>query len=225
MNEELLSGLTAEDAALLELGVVLGQNHAFGLVAGRCSAAQVQSLRRLREEKLYKRCCAKWEDFCAQYLKISRSGADRLIKLWDEFGPAYFELSQLTQVSAETYRAIAPAIDDGVLHFNGEAIPLNAENSRKVAAAVDEMRNALPKKSPEELSLARQLDQICEEVNLGQRLFKVEKCAMAAIKEFEKIAGNENLGASRMFLKNAVARVCDELYRVAAEIGAIQVTE
>jgi hypothetical protein len=48
---------------------------------------------------------------------------------------------------------------------------------------------------------------------------------MAAIKEFEKIVSNESLGASRMFLKNAVARVCGELNRVAVEIGAVEVTE
>lgn len=46
MNEELLAERAAEDAALLELGVILGQNHAFGLVAGRCSAAQAEGLRR-----------------------------------------------------------------------------------------------------------------------------------------------------------------------------------
>lgn len=221
MSEELLSELAAEDAAMLELGVVLGQNHAFGLIAGRCSAAQAQSLRRLREEKLYKRCCEKWDEFCAKYLKMSRSEADRHIKLLEEFGPTYFELSQLTRISPETYRAIAPAVENGVLHFNGENIPLNAENSRRVAAAVAEMRSAIPKKSPEHESLMRQIDQIEEEIDLGNRLFKVEKCAMTAVKEFEKIAYHESLGASRMFLKSAVARVCCELNRVAAKLGAV----
>jgi hypothetical protein len=221
MNEALLSGLAAEDAAMLELGVVLGQNHAFALVAGRCSAAQAQSLRRIREDKLYKRCCEKWDEFCSRYLKMSRSEADRHIKLFEEFGPTYFELSQLTRISAETYRAIAPAIEDGVLHFNGDAIPLNAENSRKVAAAVAEMRSALPKKSPEEQSLARQVVQLCEETELGQRLFKIEKCGMAVVREFEKIASDEGLGASRMFLRSALTRVQGELNRVALEIGAV----
>jgi hypothetical protein len=221
MSEETISELSAEDAVLLELGVILGQNHAFGLVAGRCSAAQAQSIRRLREERLFKRCCEKWEDFCPKYLKISRTEADRTIRLLEEFGPTYFELSQLTRISPETYRAIAPAIEDGVLHFNDEAIPLNADNSRKVAAAVAELRNALPKKSPEHLSLMRQLDQLFEEADLGERLFKVEKCAMAVVKEFEKIAGNDNLGASRMFLNSALTRVRGELDRVALEIGAV----
>jgi hypothetical protein len=220
MSEESIPELAAADAAMLELGVILGQNHAFGVIAGRCSAAQVESMRRLREEKLYKKCCEKWKDFCPKYLKISQPEADRIIRLWDEFGPAYFELSQLTRISAETYRAIAPAIEDGVLHFNGEEIPLNPENSRKVAAAVAEMRSALPKKSPEQESLMRQLDQLFEESDLQERLFKAEKCGMAVIKEFERIGNNESLGASQMFLKNAVTRLCGELNRVAAEIEA-----
>jgi hypothetical protein len=40
------SELPAEVAELLELGSVLGQNQAFGLVAGRCSAAQAFARRK-----------------------------------------------------------------------------------------------------------------------------------------------------------------------------------
>ena len=98
MEREPLSETTVEPAELVELGIALGQTNAFGLVAGRCSAAQAEGIRRLREEKLYKRCCEKWDDFCPKYLRMSRSEADRTIKLWEEFGPAYFELSQLTRV-------------------------------------------------------------------------------------------------------------------------------
>jgi hypothetical protein len=196
----------------VELGVVLGQSHAFGLVAGRCSAAQAQTIRRLREEKLFKSCCEKWEDFCPQYLKMCRAEADRVIRLLEEFGPTYFELSQLTRISPETYRAIAPAIEEGVLHFNGERIPLNADNSRKVAAAVAEMRSTLPKKSAEEPG---------EESNLKQRLSKVEKCGIALVREFEKIVAEESQGPSRMFVRSALSHVRNELNRVGMQIGAI----
>ena len=61
------SELPAEVAELLELGSVLGQNQAFGLVAGRCSAAQAASLKRLRDERKYKRVTAQWRDFCSQW--------------------------------------------------------------------------------------------------------------------------------------------------------------
>jgi hypothetical protein len=44
----------------------------------------------------------------------------------EEFGPAYLELCQLKRVSPETYRAIAPHIENGVLHHNGEALELSS---------------------------------------------------------------------------------------------------
>ena len=76
------------EAALLDLGVVLGQTHAFGLIAGRCPAAQAEGLRRLRENKLYKRLSETWDDFCRDYLQISKREADRTIHLLEEFGSA-----------------------------------------------------------------------------------------------------------------------------------------
>ena len=85
-----IAELSDADAALLDLGVALGQNYAFAVVAGRCSAAQAAGLRRLREEKLYKRCTENWDRFCTTYLKISRAEVDRMIRLWDEFGAGYF---------------------------------------------------------------------------------------------------------------------------------------
>src|ERR1035438_5576470 len=127
-----IAELPADDAALLDLGLALGQNQAFAAVAGRCSPAQAAGLRRLREERLYKRCTEHWDEFCSTYLKISRAEADRMIRLWDEFGAGYFEVSQLMRISAGTYRAIAPSIKDGVLYTNGEPIELSAENSRRV---------------------------------------------------------------------------------------------
>jgi len=218
MNEQPTDELAAEGAALLELGVVLGENHAFGLIAGRCSAAQAAGLRRLREEKLYKRCCEKWDDFCPRYLKMSRSEADRTIKLLDEFGPVYFELSQLTRVSAETYRAIEPAIQDGALHYEGEVIDLNPENARKIASAVAELRRTLPKAS-ERGSLMQEIRDLGHEVHLVDRIAKLNQCCNAVIAEFEKISGDRSLPAARVLFNSALARVRTELGRVATENG------
>ena len=131
MNQDIVQKSKPGDDEMLELGFALGQSHTFGFVAGRCSAAQAQGIRRLREQKVYKRCCEKWEDFCPRYLKMCRAEADRIIRLLDEFGPAYFELSQVTRMSPVIFRAIAPAVSDGVLHHNGEAIELTAETRAK----------------------------------------------------------------------------------------------
>ena len=219
MREESAGELAVDQAALLELGVALGQHHAFGLIAGRCSAAQAEGLRRLREEKLYKRCSEKWEDFCPRFLKLSRSEADRTIKLWEEFGSAYFELSQLTRISAEAFRAIAPAIQDGALHFRGEVIELNPGNSRRVAAAVAELRSAIPKRTAESRSLMREVEGLCHEADLTVRIGKLNECCTALVAEFEKISRHKGLGPARLLWNSAVINVRSELARVAAENG------
>jgi hypothetical protein len=219
MTEELASELASDDAALLEVGIALGQSHAFGLVAGRCSAAQAEALRRLRDERLYKRCAETWLEFCPKYLKISKTEADRTIKLLEEFGPAYFELSQLTRVSAETFRAIAPNIEDGMLHYDGEAIELNFENSRKVAGAVAELRRAIPKKSSEMNDLTHQLHEFGHELNLSERIDKLNKCSTLLVTEFEKIGSDQGLGVTRMLFNSALKMVRAELARVALQNG------
>ncbi len=219
MNQESLGGLPADSAALLEVGVALGQNHAFGLIAGRCSAAQAEGLRRLHEEKLYKRCTEKWDDFCPRFLNISRAEADRTIRLWEEFGAAYFELSQLTRVSPETFRAIAPAIQGGALHYQGEAIELNSENSRRVAAVVAKLRNAIPKRVAESGSLMREVQGLGHELDLTVRIEKLNECATALVAEFERISSDDGLGPARMLFNSALARLRSELGRVAKKNG------
>ena len=58
----------------------------------------------MREQKLFQALEPTWEQYCHKYLKISRVEADRAIRLWEEFGAGYFEMAQLTGISAETYR-------------------------------------------------------------------------------------------------------------------------
>ena len=150
---------------VLDLGVVLGRNQAFGLVGGRCSAAQAEGISRLRSERLYRRVAEQWKDFCPEYLGISGTQADHIIRLWEEFGAGYFELTQLTRVSPETYRALEPAVENGVLNLNGEQIELTIENSRKVAAAVTQARRTLARKTPAEIPVddrVARLEQLCE---------------------------------------------------------------
>src|SRR5258708_1269855 len=134
-------GVTMEQTGkLVLLGNLLGQNQAFGMIAGRCTPAQAAAFRRLREEKLYKHCTPHWNDFCANYLKISKTQADHTIRLLEEFGNGYFELSQIMRISPETYRAIGPAVKGGALHFKGEAIAFDEGNVQKLAAALAELR-------------------------------------------------------------------------------------
>jgi hypothetical protein len=151
----------------LDLGMILGRNQAFGLIAGRCSAAQAACLRDVRDKKLYKRRCPDWDQFCRDYLHMARSQVHHIINLLNEFGPDYFELSQLTRVSPETYRAILPALQDKSLHVDGESIALIPANAARVSAAVAQLRKAAappePPKPSEKERLAA-LDKRCAEI-------------------------------------------------------------
>ena len=69
--EEIKDGMSGEQQ-VLELGIMLGQRRAFGLVAGRCSAAQAECLRKVRDEKTYLKFASSWASFASA---ISRSAA------------------------------------------------------------------------------------------------------------------------------------------------------
>ncbi len=197
--DEPISQSPAENAQLVDLGVVLGQTQAFGLIAGRCSAAQAAALQRLRQDKMYLRCASHWDEFCREYLHMSRAETDRIIRLWEEFGAGYFEVAQLTRISAQTYRAIAPSVKEGAIHFNGETIELNAENSRKVAAAVAGLRHGLAK-GPKPIS---------------ERLAELDKRCQAFIAEISEIASAELGSEHRVLLGSLVSRTRSALDRLA----------
>ena len=202
--ENLFPEIPAESAGLLTLGVALGENVAFGVVSGRTAAAQAACLQRVRDEKLFQALEPSWEQFCPKYLRISRAEADRTIRLWEEFGSGYFEMAQLTRISAEAYRAIAPAVKDGVLHVDGEAIELNAENSRKVAAAVSRLRRAIPGRTV-----------------LRNPIEDLRRRSIALVQEFEEIARKERDGENWPHLTAVLRLLRSELTRIAAENGVV----
>ncbi len=123
-----------------DLGLWLGRWQAFGYIANRCSAADVECLRQIRENKLYHSYARTWGVFCPRYLGFSRAQADRLLQYLEEFGPNYFHLTQIVRVSPQTYRLIAHALrEDGAI-FHLAAIPLAPENAGKILRAVRSLR-------------------------------------------------------------------------------------
>jgi len=133
----------AKDAAARDFDLAhwLGRREAFGLVAGRCSAAEVECLRRMRDEKLYLSHARNWDDFCSGHLGADRRTIDRHIDQLVEFGPAFFHLSQLTRITPEAYRAIAPHVSATGVTLGSEVIALVPENCRKLAEAVATLRH------------------------------------------------------------------------------------
>ena len=133
-----------------DLGNLLGMRRAFGMMAGKASAADADCLRRIRDDKLYLGKAASWPDFCTKYLGASRASVNRFIHYLEEFGPNFFHLTQLTRVAPETYRTIAAQVKPEGLEFDGEIIPLTPQNADKVSAAVAELRRrAQPQIEPE----------------------------------------------------------------------------
>jgi hypothetical protein len=124
----------------IELGTWLGRRQAFALVAGRCSAADAECVRRLREERQYRALGVSWEQFCKQHLGISRRWADVVIAQLKEFGPQYFVLAQATGIRPDEYRRIRGAVRGNALLLAGEEIPIDADNAPRLAAAVEELR-------------------------------------------------------------------------------------
>jgi hypothetical protein len=111
-------------------------------MAARCSAAEAVQLKTIRDTKAYLNHAKDWQTFCTTFLHVGHDKPDRVIRLLERFGSAYFKIAQLTRISPETYRLIAPSIRGEAICHDGEIIPLTVENSQRVAAAVADLRKA-----------------------------------------------------------------------------------
>lgn len=147
MSESNIEQITARSE--YELGSLVGRHEAFGLIASRCSAADAATLRRIRDQELWRSQASTWNEFCETRLRMSRGNVNRLIRLLEEFGDPYFTVAQATRITPQTYRAIAPAIRDNALHVGGETIALTEENAPRIAAAVDALRKTIAVKAVE----------------------------------------------------------------------------
>ena len=143
MEEQVAPGPGTRPAPTFDLGAWIGRAQAFSFVANHCSAAQAECLARIRKEGLYKSLNLTWEDFCMQYAGASRSLADRIIGRLEEFGAAYFRLSEIIRISPQSYRAIQESVKGEALEFGGESIPITAENAPRIRRAVHALRAAL----------------------------------------------------------------------------------
>jgi len=201
--------LPAELAEVLKLGEVLGQNQSFTIVSGRCSAAGAEALLRMRESRLYLRCASSWKEFCPKYLHISGTQADRIIRMWQQYGPGIFELSQLTRISPEFYRTIEPLIKDSALHFNDEAIELDPENAGKVADAVAELRRTMPPAPPKDKPAPA----------IPDRMSALQKLCQTIVFEFHSLAGVNVDGEARRNLGPTLKGVAIALQDVNRQHG------
>ena len=134
---------TTDAAATLDLGVWIGRGQAFSFVVHHCSAAQAECLARIRNEGLYKALDLTWDEFCKQYAGASRARADDIIRRLEEFGAAYFHLSEIIRISPQSYRAIQAAVKGEAIEVGGESIPITPENAPRIRAAIAALRAGL----------------------------------------------------------------------------------
>ena len=125
------------DSGSVELGKWLGRRETFALIAGRCSADEVESLRRIRDSKMYTKLSGTWEEFCSGVVHAPCRTIERDIAYLRRFGPSFFTLRQLVRISVREYAQIAAQISAEGVHLDGEVVALLPENSEQLAAALD----------------------------------------------------------------------------------------
>ena len=119
----------------------VGRQQAFAVIASKASAAQAQCLKQVKGDRLFEKLGITWEEFCLSHVGLSRQSADRLIQQYEEFGEAYFKLSELARISPQTFRQIADSVDDETITMNGEEIALVPENAPRIRAGLDALRS------------------------------------------------------------------------------------
>jgi hypothetical protein len=101
----------------------MGRREAFAAVAGICSAAEAENLRRIRNEKSYLQLGLTWEEFCVERLRSSRRQVERVLGLLDEFGPDYFRMAQCRRLTPDEYRATAEHVSEERVRVANALIP------------------------------------------------------------------------------------------------------
>jgi hypothetical protein len=134
---------TTDAAATFDLGTWIGRGQAFSLVANHCSAAQAECLARIRNDGLYKALNLTWDDFCTQHTGAGRAHADEIIRRLEEFGAAYFRLSEIVRISPQSYRAMQDKVKGDAIEIGGESIPITPENAPRIRQAIAALRAEL----------------------------------------------------------------------------------
>ena len=124
----------------IDPGPWAGHQQAFAVIASHCSAAQAHCLKKARDSRAFEPLGLNWDQYAKRHFGVSRSQADSLIRLLDQFGESYFHISQLARIGPATYRRIADRVKDGRLHFNGGQLEIAPENAPRIRAAIETLR-------------------------------------------------------------------------------------
>ena len=165
---------STQNMDVFNLGTWLGRKQAFGLIASRCTVAEIECLVEVYDGKRYLAIEPTFEAYCKNHLGITARTANRLINQYKQQGPELAKLNSFTRIRPSEYRLFAAALTEEGLSFNGETIPLEPENAPKLAQAADAIRSeAAPE--PEPLDPA------------AQAFAKAEKSLHTALAEFRRL--------------------------------------
>jgi hypothetical protein len=189
------------DKPSFNLGTWLGRRQAFRLVASRCTVADIECVREIFENKLYRSMGMTCEQFCTECLGITRVWADTLIRRLKQLGPDFFKLNNFTRINPADYLRIADAVTGDGLAYGGEIIPLEAEHAAELAHAVEALRS---ERTPEP-----------DTVDSSERAFtKAEKALQSALAAFERLQAMNLDEDGRLRLVLAVETGRDHLDRI-----------
>ena len=203
--EEIKDGIS-EEQLVLELGIMLGQRRAFGMVAGRCSAAQAECLRKIREEKAYLKFSPNWAEFCERHLKISKRTADRAIALLKKHGTLYFETAALTGITPAEFERIEHAIQQDGIHVGSDVIALIPENTARAVDAVARLQEE-----------AAAVESAKPAASAEEQIHELEKRARQLCASFHKTAEAAD-SIERQWLIGAIKKVQQMMNRLELEI-------
>ena len=189
---------------MFDLGAWLGRKQAFTLIAGRCSAATVVCLRKIREGKRYRALGLTWEEFCRQRAGVSRAWADKVIQQLEQLGPPWFELSSVTRITPDQFRQIADAVTDEGLSYAGDTIEIIPENAPMLAQAIEILTSP-----PADEFLPEPPD---------RTLARAERSIRSALADLERLAAMRLDTADQEKLSFTLAAARDTLERISLSV-------
>jgi hypothetical protein len=194
-----------DSSQFFDLGTWLGRKQAFGLLAGKCSAADAECLRSIREKKLYRSLQLNWDQFCHDHVGISRPVVDKIVRQLEEFGPAFFQLSGVTHITADEYRLIATSVTEEGVAWEGQRIAITIENAPRLTRAVEGLRHHAALPAPEPAAW-----------DAGRALARAEKLLRVGLMELAKVQAAPLDVEAIMRLQSVAGSARDQLERILA---------
>ena len=197
---------TSNPEEIYQLGTWVGRQQALGLVAGRCTVAEMECLIEVYEKKLYLALEPTWDGYCRMRLGMSRRTAERLMRTYREQGPRVAKLNCFVRIRAAEYQIFNQALTDEGLVYDGGIIALEPENAPRLAHAVDAIReNRAQESDPPDPA--------------GRAFSRAEKSLKVALAEFSRLRAMDLNEEMQRKLAASVEAGREELGRLS---GAMQ---